>query len=53
MRLVAKIADLGVSRNLEFTAELATTFYGTPLYISPGCAETRLTTLRRTCGVWV
>ena len=35
LRLVAKIADLGVSRQLGTTAEMANTFYGTPLYISP------------------
>lgn len=35
LRLVAKIADLGVSRQLGATTEMATTFYGTPLYISP------------------
>ena len=35
LRLVAKIADLGVSRQLSATTEMATTFYGTPLYISP------------------
>ncbi len=35
LRLVAKIADLGVSRQLGATAEMANTFYGTPLYISP------------------
>ena len=35
LRLVAKIADLGVSRQLGDQTEMATTFYGTPLYISP------------------
>jgi serine/threonine protein kinase len=34
-RLTAKIADLGVSRQLSDDTMLASTFYGTPLYISP------------------
>ena len=34
-RGTAKIADLGVSRQLGDTTLMASTFYGTPLYISP------------------
>jgi NIMA (never in mitosis gene a)-related kinase len=34
-RAVAKVADLGVSRQVSNATAFLTTFYGTPLYASP------------------